>query len=359
MEIRFKSWPGLIDAGRRQTILDAALQAGVPHPHGCRTGECGGCKCRLLAGEVSMDTYDVAALPSSEKEAGLILSCRAYAKTDIKLDWLGEATFLAGRLRARVQSIEAATHDIRIIRLEPERPLPFAAGQFARMRFGNLPPRPYSMANRPDEPILEFHVRLIENGLASRFIGSSLRMGDVIHLEGPFGAASLRNTHDGPIVAAAGGTGLAPISSIVRTALLEQPSREIVVYVGFRAERDVYGEDDLRQLAATHPGLQLNIVLSDPDGPTARATGFLHERLADHTSRMADAAVYVCGPPPMVNAVKFLALEQGVAPDMIFADPFTPASRENERGVFFRGWRRIFSPVITRGLARGKWRALS
>jgi ferredoxin-NAD(P)+ reductase (naphthalene dioxygenase ferredoxin-specific) len=347
MEIRFKSWPGLIDAGPRQTILDAALKAGVPHPHGCRTGECGACKCRLLSGEVSMGPYDSAALSPSEKEAGLVLPCQAYAKTVVELDWLGETNVPATRLRARVEAIEAITHDIRIIQLAPERPLPFAAGQFARVKFGNLPPRPYSMANRPDEPTLEFHIRLVENGSASNFVASRLKVGHVVQLEGPLGSAHLRKDHNGPIIAAAGGTGLGPIWSIVRTALLEQPSRQITVYVGFRAERHVYGEDGLQQMAATHSGLQAHVVLSNPGEPTERRTGLLHERLADDVPHMADAAVHLCGPPPMVNAVRSLALERGAAPEMIFADPFTPAPREDTRGGLFSRWRGLFSPVTT------------
>ena len=117
----------------------------------------------------------------------------------------------APHLSCRVVGLEPATHDIRILRLAPPAgaPFEFRAGQYARLGFGTLPPRDYSMANRPDQRILEFHIRDVGDG-ASRYAVRRLAFGETVTVAGPMGDAYLRSDHPGPIVAVAGGSGLAP-----------------------------------------------------------------------------------------------------------------------------------------------------
>lgn len=194
------------------------------------------------------------------------------------------------RLRGRVHSLEGPNPEVRILRVETESRLPFAAGQYARLRFGRLPARPYSMANRPDEPVLEFHVRIVHNGVVSGHVATRLRPGDAVTVEGPFGDAWLRD--DGrPIVAVAGSTGLGPIRSIVRTAV-GRDRRPARVYVGFRSEALVYGVRELARLAP------VEVVLSRPGGGTDRRTGLVHEALADDLPGLAGAAIHAAGPRP-------------------------------------------------------------
>ena len=293
---------------RRGTILDAALAHGVPFPHECRSGECGNCKTRVFTGEVDHDPYDPTALSDAERSSGMVLACRARPKTDVDVAWLAQVEaaqlFPAQRLKACVLALERATHDVIRLRLGLRgKPLAFAAGQYAQLSFGKHPSRPYSMANRPDEPELEFHIRCIPNGLASGYVAEFLQVGDTVRLEGPFGSAYLRADHDGPIVAVAGGTGLAPIRSIIRSALPRLNGRPMHVYLGVRDERDVYGEEELSDIAAAHPNVRTHIVLSEPSEATVRRTGFVHDAVLADLPTLSGVKVYVAGPPPMVNGV--------------------------------------------------------
>jgi ferredoxin len=156
-----------------QTILDAALAADVPYPHGCRSGSCGTCKARLLEGKVRMQPCDTAALSEAEAAQGLILACRANPRSDVVIECLGEWQDMlppVRSLRARVVALDQVARLVSRVRLEVEgTPLVFLAGQYAELSFDGRSARSYSMANPPDDPILEFHVRHF-GGVASGYV---------------------------------------------------------------------------------------------------------------------------------------------------------------------------------------------
>jgi len=323
--IRQHDRPIVVDFG--QTILDAALAQDVPYPHGCQSGNCGACKSRLHGGKVKMSPYSAYALSADERAQGLILACRAVPGSDAEVGWLeaDETVFHPRRrLLCRVVRIEDVTYDTRCIRLEIERggPFAFSAGQYARVVFDERPPRDYSMANRPDEPILEFHVRQMAGGVASHYVAERLKLGEPVRVEGPFGSAFLRNRHEGPILAIAGGSGLAPIKSIVETALARGAGQPIHLYFGVRGERDLYLEGHFQALATSHPNFRFTPVLSEPSGATGRRTGFVHEAIdADHGS-FDGCKAYLAGPPAMVEAATAMLSARGMRREDIHADAF-------------------------------------
>jgi CDP-4-dehydro-6-deoxyglucose reductase/ferredoxin-NAD(P)+ reductase (naphthalene dioxygenase ferredoxin-specific) len=333
---------------RKGTILDAALAAGIAYPHSCRVGECGACKSRLVAGEVfSPVPTDPTVLTPVERAAGIILPCRCWPKTDVTVAWLSEVdTSAAAPIRqatARVVGIEDSTHDIKRLRLELDgAPLIFAAGQYVQLQFGRLPARSFSMANRPDEHILEFHIRRTASGGASAYVAEQLRLNERVELKGPFGSAALRSNHGGPMIAAAGGSGLAPIRSIVRTALAARVTQPIHLYFGARDERDVYYERELLQLADDHPNLRVEVILSSAEDPVDRRTGYVHDAIADDLPTLADTKLYVAGPPPMVAAVTALARSRGALESDIHADAFTSAAPASYRGGLASRLRALF-----------------
>jgi CDP-4-dehydro-6-deoxyglucose reductase/ferredoxin-NAD(P)+ reductase (naphthalene dioxygenase ferredoxin-specific) len=197
-----------IDVPAGSTILDAALGAGIDYPFGCQSGNCGACKSRLVRGAVRMAGHSEFALGDEERAHGLILACRAVPRTDSEVAWIEEDDLVAHPRRilsCRVIGIDSATHDIRRIRLGVVSggPFGFSAGQFASVTFGSCPPRDYSMANVPGDPTLEFHVRHGSGGATSTHVRDRLKFGDVVRVEGPFGASYLRESHRGPIVAVA------------------------------------------------------------------------------------------------------------------------------------------------------------
>lgn len=96
-----------------QTILDAAFAAGIPYPHGCRSGRCGSCKSRLIEGAVELLQHSRFALTDEEKNDGFILACRALPQTDVTVAWLGSDDAVVPppqRLNGIVTCLDDLTH---------------------------------------------------------------------------------------------------------------------------------------------------------------------------------------------------------------------------------------------------------
>lgn len=290
-----------------ETILEAALAAGFDYPCGCQSGNCGACKSALLSGEVEMSPYSEFALTGEEKAAGLVLACRSVPWSDVEIAWL-EADDIAShplrRLACEVTGLEMMTHDIRRIRLKilSGGPFSFSAGQYAAVTFDGLPARDFSMASLPDEPTLEFHVRAVDGGAVSQHVRRGLKLGDKVRVEGPLGISFLREKHTGPILALAGGSGLAPIKAIVERALQLGSKQPIHLYLGVRDEPDLYLEEHFKALAARHPNLHFTPVLSEPKGSTARRTGFLADIVKQDFAEFDGGKAYLAGPPVMVES---------------------------------------------------------
>jgi naphthalene 1,2-dioxygenase ferredoxin reductase component len=325
--VRIRQWPTPIGLAPGEAVLDAALAAGVPYPHGCQSGNCGACKSLLLSGAVEMTPYSEFALTDEEKAQGLVLACRSMADDDIEIAWMEGEDLALHALRAldcRVEGLQRLTHDITAVTLAIEAggPFDFTAGQFARVSFPGQKPRDFSMANTPDAGHLVFHIRHMPGGAVSAFVANELRVGMPVQVAGPFGIAHYRDAHTGPILLLAGGSGLAPIASILETALARGRRGPIHLYFGARDERDVYLEERFRALAAEHANLTYTVVLSQPEGPTQRRTGFLHEAVAADFQTLDGAKAYVAGPPVMVEAVTPVLVRRQMRREDIHADAF-------------------------------------
>lgn len=317
-----------------QTILEAAIAQGLPYPHGCRSGNCGACKSELISGEVEMSPYSEYALSGAEKDQGLVLACRSVPWSDCEVAWLeadDQESFPQRKLVCTVVDLAQATHDIRIVRLKVDSggPFDFAAGQYAQVTFDGLPPRDYSMATRPDQDFLEFHIRLVDGGAVSPYVAETLAVGDRVKVAGPFGTSYLRRKHRGPILAIAGGSGLAPIKSIVDTALAHGAAQPIHLYFGVRAERDLYLQDYFEGLAASHGNFTFIPVLSEPDGPTDRRTGYVGDAVAADFADLDGTRAYLAGPPVMVETATDKLKALGVRRQDCHADAFYTEADKN------------------------------
>ena len=317
-----------------QTILDAALAAGIPYPHGCRSGRCGSCKSRLIEGEVELLQHSRFALSEEEKADGLILACRAVPQTDAAVAWLGsdddDAVEAPRRVEAIVSGLDDLTHDIKLVRISPVdgSPLLFTAGQYAQVGFDGVPARSYSMANRHGDDSLEFHIRKVPGGVTSQHVHDALKAGDKLTLEFPLGSSYLRQHHSGPILCIAGGSGLAPIKSIVETALAHGMKQPIHVYFGARGARDLYLVEHFETLADRHNNLSFTAVLSDTQVAPHRH-GFVTDAVAEDLADFDGWKAYVAGPPPMVDAAMAMAFARGLRPEDMHADVFfTPEGQE-------------------------------
>ncbi len=328
-KVRLETFDATVDVGMGQTLLDAALADGIDYPHSCRSGNCSACKSRLIDGEVDLMPYSEFALSDEERAAGYILACRCMVWEDSTVAVVGveDEEPAATQVTARIVTLDDATHDIKRVCLEAESGMlpAFKPGQFANLSFGGLPGRDYSMASQPDDPVWEFHIRRMPDGLTSTLVSERARVGDTVIVKGPMGDAHLRTDHTGPILAIAGGSGLAPVKSIVEAALRNDPSRRVDLYFGVRDERDLYLTEHFQSLQAAHANMRFSPVLSEPAQSTGCRTGFVHRAALADLPDLQGFKVYMAGPPVMVEAANAALKERGVLAADIHADAFYPA----------------------------------
>jgi len=224
----------------------------------------------------------------------------------------------------RVDRLTDLTHDIRELRLviEAGGPFNFSAGQYAQIEFASGLTRHYSMAGTPAEAELTFQLRRTADGKTGSNVTRELKPGDRIKVSGPLGFSFLRAKHAGPVLLVAGGSGFAPIYSVLRTLLGRGSGEKVALYFGVRSERDVYHERQLADLAANHGNFSYQIVLSEPGSVGGRRRGLVHQAVAEDLADAAGYTAYLAGPPAMVEAAGQLLLDRGMARRDIHADAF-------------------------------------
>jgi ferredoxin-NAD(P)+ reductase (naphthalene dioxygenase ferredoxin-specific) len=332
-QIRIEGDPQTVPAEDGETVLDALLRNGVGFAYSCQAGNCGTCKCEHVSGPIAEMEHSEHALSPAERARGIVLACRARVHGDVLLRRLSIEDFVmhpARSMRCRVAQKTWLTHDVLRLRLTIESggPFTFSAGQFAKLQFAFAPdaPRDYSMANAPDEAPLEFHIRVTAGGVSAQ-VRDVLQVGDTVRASGPFGTSYLREQHPGPILALAGGTGLAPIRSIIRRALDVGMAGPIRLYLGVREERDVYGEAELLQWAARYPALRVDVLVAEAPGAAAdRRTGMVTDAVRADFQGFAGFHAYLAGPPAMVEAAVDLLRDGGLPMRDIHADAFYSAA---------------------------------
>ena len=333
--IRIDGHEGPVTVELGQSILDASMAQGGPFPYSCRAGNCGTCKCRLVSGEVEMTPYSEFALSEAEHKRGLILACRAVPWSDCEIALLGADDQVIHPERdmiCRITAIEPLTHDIRRVELgiESGGPFTFSPGQYAELAFEGLPARDYSMASQPDEDRLCFYIRLIPGGTVGAYLASEAAVGATVRVKGPYGSAFLREGRRTPILAIAGGSGLAPIQAIVDRAVALGWEQPIHVYFGVRDERDLYRLDHFDRLRARASALSFTPVLSEPRGETAHRTGLVTDAVRADVDDLEGFTAYLAGPPPMIEAAERTLPGLGIDPADIHADAFY-TSRELDK----------------------------
>jgi CDP-4-dehydro-6-deoxyglucose reductase/ferredoxin-NAD(P)+ reductase (naphthalene dioxygenase ferredoxin-specific) len=331
-----------IDASPDKPLLDALLDGGVDYPHGCATGLCSLCKSRIVSGRVlQLEDYYPSALSDEERSAGLFLPCCALAQGNCVISPVQQDAMMPAVqiLPGIVTEAALMTHDIVRIRITPDngRKLEFLPGQYVEVAFGSHPARDFSLAGIPGEASIELFVRRLRDGRVTANLDPGRLVGTSARIRGPFGTAYLRENHVGPMIAVAGGSGLAPVRSIVHAALDRGMRGQIRVYLGVRTERDVFLEDEFRALCALHPGLSFDVVLSDEMAPGAlRRVGMVHEAIQEDLDglNLREHMTYVAGPPPMVDAVSSVLSGLGMPAANCHVDPFlTHADRARLRGA--------------------------
>lgn len=316
-----------VSVSEDETVLAAALGAGVAYPHSCQAGRCGACKSRLLAGRVELLAHSRFALSAEERSQGLILACRAMPRSDLVVSWqsgtkatpevrYGQATVLAKH--------EIVPSIFRLVLRSKAGSFDFLPGQYFDLGFPEAPSRSFSPASQPGGKDIEFHIRALPGGAASSIVAGRLAPGDTVAINGPYGDAYLRETHQGPLLLLAASSGLAPIKAILDRTLSVTPARRTHLYVSARSTEQGYLWGHLEHLADQSPNLYFKSVLTrDESGhPTGRRLPeVLHQDFTG--SNLAGWEVHAAGPEPFVEAMRYLATSLSATD--VYADAFAAA----------------------------------
>jgi CDP-4-dehydro-6-deoxyglucose reductase len=327
-----------------ETILAAALRAGIGLHYGCKSGTCGTCKSTVLEGRWEQGPHSASALSADEAAHGRLLVCCSRPQTDLVI----EARELTGfgdipirKMPCRVAKIERAADDVAIVTLQlpANERLQYRAGQYLEFILKDGSRRSYSMATAPhaDEQIA-LHIRHMPGGVFTDALfgakSPAIRERDILRIEGPLGTFFLREDSSKPIVLLASGTGFAPIKAIaehifhkrVNVGQPDRPARKVALYWGCRARKDLYLDELPRRWAAEQPNFSYVPVLSEPrpDDHWSGRTGLVHRAVMTDLPDLSGHQVYACGAPVMVEAARAdFTSKCGLPADDFFADAFT------------------------------------
>ncbi len=266
-------------------VLDAALDAGLRLAHSCRSGNCGSCRARLVGGAIDYPQGRPLGLSDGEIADGYVLLCQARAQSDLELELheirrADEA--LIKRLPCRVERAERLAHDVTglHLRLPAVEEFKFEAGQYIDVLLSGGRRRSFSIASPPhDSKLLELHVRRVEGGEFSARIFAADPLHALLSIEGPHGRFFYRppeavDAGEGagaaPLLLVGGGTGYAPLNSLLRTLVERSARRDITLYWGVRAERDLYADAQIRELQSRSNAFAYVPVLSETVARLAR-----------------------------------------------------------------------------------------
>ena len=316
-----------IDEG--ETVLEAALRQGIGLPYGCRNGACGKCAGELLSGSVTY-ARKLNSLALDQQQQGKTLFCQACAQSDLQISVREIST---GRdieiktLPCRVESRDLLTHDVMRLRLklpETER-MQFLAGQYIEFLLKDGKRRAYSIANAPhDDAFIELHIRHVPDGQFGDYVFEGMKVKELLRLEGPLGSYYIREESERPIILVGGGTGFAPLKGMLEHAFHINLDRQIHLFCGVRARRDLYMDDMVNQWISEHDNLKYTPVLSEPDANDnwVGKTGFVHEAVIEEYPDLSGYDVYMSGPPPMIKAGMDAFYTHGLPESQIYSDSF-------------------------------------
>jgi CDP-4-dehydro-6-deoxyglucose reductase, E3 len=330
-------------AASAETLLDAALDAKLNLPHSCKSGNCGACKARLLHGEVQYAYGRPLGLTDAEIAEQWILLCQARARTDLEIELLevrAADTAAVQRLPCRIERTQPLSHDVMglFLRLPVAADFSFEAGQYLDVILPGGRRRSFSIASPPhDASPLELHVRRVAGGeFTERLFQDAQDL--LLTIEGPLGqftyrphAAASPVAQAPPMLLIGGGTGIAPLLSILRHVIENGIDRDMVLYWGVRSEQDLYAQSTLEALSRRAAHLRYVPVLSEASIAWQGLTGFVHEAALKSIENLGAYEVYAAGPPAMIAAVRREYDLRGADRSRLYFDSFDYAPDTLER----------------------------
>jgi len=297
-----------ISVAADRPILESALSAGLNLPHSCKSGHCSSCRVQLSAGQIQYPNGLPLGLTAEEAATGKILLCQARASSDLVI----QARMIASvtdveikTLPCRIAQMTALAPDVMqvFLRLPVVERLEFHPGQYLDILLDRGRRRSFSIASPPhDKELLELHVRRVPGGDFTDGLWGTTGIGSLLRIEGPIGQFVYQDGSS-PLLMIAGGTGFAPLKSMLRHVLERGINRPIHLYWGARRAQDLYEEARVLEWVRRFPQLRFTAVLSEATGAGYR-TGWVHEAVLADYPNLEPFEIYAAGPPALIEAIR-------------------------------------------------------
>lgn len=319
-----------IEANATETVADAAYRQGVNIPLDCRDGACGTCKCFAESGQYTMGEYIDDALSDDEARQGYVLTCQMRAQSDCVV----RVPASSAVCRTQQAEFNAAIKEVR--QLSPStislslqgdalNKLAFLPGQYVNLKVpGSDQTRAYSFSSLPRNGEVSFLIRNVPGGLMSSFLTSLARQGDAMSLAGPLGSFYLREIKR-PLLLLAGGTGLAPFTAMLEKIADEGSAHPLHLIYGVTNDADLVEMDKLEAFAARIPNFTFTACVANADSPYPHK-GYVTQHIEPKHLNEGEVDIYLCGPPPMVEAVSHFIRERGIQPANFYYEKFAASA---------------------------------
>jgi len=294
-------------------------------------GSCGTCKCKITEGGGPLLPTEKPFLSKAELEDSIRLACQVKVKTDVFIQ-IPESIFNIRKYTSTITEIIDYTYDIKGItfKLEDGEEIDFKAGQYVQLisepyaKMKQRVSRAYSISSKPeDRNSIQLIIRLVPEGICTTWVHNYLKVGDRVNFTGPYGDFYLRDTN-ADIIFVAGGSGKAPIKSILEHLAVVGIERKMTYFFGARTLKDLYLTDEMKAFEKIFPDFRYEPVLSQPesgDGWQGK-TGYVMPYFKDAIRDPKNTEAYLCGSPGMINAVCNALTDLGVAKEKIYYDSF-------------------------------------
>ncbi|MGB0749983.1 MAG: benzoate 1,2-dioxygenase electron transfer component BenC [Magnetospiraceae bacterium] len=322
----------IITCNANELISDAAYRAKINIPLDCRDGACGTCKCYCESGEYEQGFYIEDALTDEEAEKGYVLSCKMTPTTDCVVHVPASSHACKTQVSSYDGKLTKLSRDSSttvVFTIETEEPLKFLPGQYVNIQVpGTEQTRSYSFSSAPDHEELEFLIRDVPNGLMSTYMRNQAEVGETLTFFGPYGTFYLRPTIR-PILMLAGGTGLAPFLSMLRWLKDNRTDQPILLAYCVNTMDDLVGLEELEALKKVITEFDYFTIVVDADSGHEK-TGYVTDHLVPDHFYGGEVDVYLCGPPPMVEAVRKWFTDSGIEPRNFMFEKFNSTNATEE-----------------------------
>jgi benzoate/toluate 1,2-dioxygenase reductase component len=321
-----------ISCGDSETVVDAAYRQGINIPMDCREGACSTCKCRVESGDYSLGEYIEDALSQDEADSGYALACQMRPTSDCVV-LIPTGSQVCGTKQesyvTQIKAVRRLSDSTFSLELQGEglKKLEFLPGQYANIQVPGEAHhhRAYSFSSMTAKgDTVTFLIRNVPGGLMSGFLSERAAPGGELVMNGPFGSFYLRQIAR-PVLMLAGGTGLAPFLAMLDKIVTAGGSAHpIHLIYGVNTDRDVVEIERLDAFASAIPNFTFEVVVVDANSDYPKKGYVTHHIEPAHLNDGA-VDIYLCGPPPMVEAVAQHLRENNVTATSFHFEKFTPS----------------------------------